>query len=292
MTDGRRRCQPRAAVGMDRRTSIDFLECHGVTDWQKIADSGFELPPGAGVDGLAAELSDALADPDPRLRDGAAYAVMATWIERGVLDQKLADLGDAMAARFSDPRIQARTFAALVLGWIIERGRFDYAWVSAFAYWYLAEDDLRGFDPELGWLHAVAHVADLLGVLGPDRRVRPEEMLELGARRMLADTDHVWRDAEEDRLARAIALTLTRPDLTAEQSTGWLRLIDEKFSHGEPGPVPAYASNSIRTLRLLYVLADRGVRAKPDAQPAPMTYQAEITRGLVSSMAPVTWFSG
>lgn len=263
-----------------------------MTDWQKVADAGFELPPGADVDDLAAELSDALADPDPRLRDGTAYAVMATWIERGVLDQKLADLGDQMAARFSDSRIQARTFAALVLCWIIARGGFDHAWVSAFADWYPAEEDLRGFDPELGWLHAVAHGADLLGVLGRDRRVRPEQMLELAARRMLADTDYVWRDAEEDRLGCALALTLTRPDLTAEQSTGWIDLIDEKFSHGEPGPVPAYASNSIRTLRLLYVLADRGVRSEPDAQPAPLAHRTEITQRLASSMAPVTWFSG
>ena len=263
-----------------------------MTDWQKIADGGFELPPGADVDDLAAELSDALADPDPRLRDGTAYAVMATWVERGFLDQKLADLGDEMAGRFNDQRIQARTFAALVLCWIVERGGFDYAWASAFADWYSAEDDLRGFDPELGWLHAVAHGADLLGVLGRDRRVRPEQMLELGARRMLADTDYVWRDAEEDRLGHAIALTLTRPDLTAEQSTEWLDLIDEKFSRGEPGPMPAYASNSIRTLRLLYVLADRGVRAEPDAEPQPLTHRAEITKRLANSMAPVSWFSG
>jgi hypothetical protein len=263
-----------------------------VTDWAKIADSDFELPPGADVDDLVAELSEALADPDPGIRDGTAYAVMATWIERGVLDPKLAGLGDEMAARFGDPRIQARSFAALVLCWIVERGGFDYAWLSAFEDWYPAEDDLRGFDPELGWLHAVAHGADLLGLFGRDRRVRPEQILELAARRMLADTDYVWRDAEDDRLGRAIALTLTRPDLTAEQSTGWLDLIDEKFSHGEPGPMPAYASNSIRTLRLLYVLADRGVRAEQDAQPAALTHRAEITKRLASSMAPVTWFSG
>ncbi len=263
-----------------------------MTDWQDIANAGFELPPGAAVEDLAAELSEALADPDPRLRDGTAYAVMRTWIERGVLDDLLASLGDQMAARLRDPRIQARTFAALVLCWIIERGGFDGAWVSAFADWYPGEDDLRGFDPELGWLHAVAHGADLLGLLGLDQRVQPELMLDLAARRMLADTDYVWRDAEDDRLGCAIALTLSRPGLTAEQSTAWLGLIDEKFSTGEPGPVPAYASNSIRTLRLLYVLADRGVRAHPGGQPTPLTHAVAVKRRLAAALAPVTWFSG
>jgi hypothetical protein len=263
-----------------------------VTDWQEISDTGFELPPGANVDDLAAELSEALADPDPRLRDGTAYAVMRTWIKRGVLDDQLARLGDQMAARFTDSRIQARTFAALVLSWIIERGGFDLAWVSAFADWYPAEDDLRGFDPDLGWLHAVAHGADLLGVLGRDHRIQPDQMLELAARRMVADTGYVWRDAEDDRLGCAIALTLSRPDVTAEQSTAWLGAIDKRFSQGEPGPVPAYASNSIRTLRMLYMLADRGVRADPSGQPAPLTHALAVKERLVSSLAPVTWFSG
>lgn len=171
-----------------------------MTDWQAIADADFDLPAGVDLPTLAGELSEALADPDPDVRDGPAYAVLARWIKRGVLDGQLSAMGDEMAARFADPRIQARTFAALVLCWIIERGAFDEAWLAAFQRWYLAEDDLRGYDAEVGWLHAVAHGADLLGLLGQDERVQPEQMLELAARRMLADTHYVWRDAEEDRL--------------------------------------------------------------------------------------------
>src|ERR1700744_4909746 len=96
-----------------------------MTDWQKIVDADFEPPAGADLDRLTAELSAALASPDPGIRDGTAYAVMATWIERGVLDQWLAGLGNEMAARFRNPRIEARSFAALVLCWIVDRGGFD-----------------------------------------------------------------------------------------------------------------------------------------------------------------------
>jgi hypothetical protein len=263
-----------------------------VTDWQAIAAADFAPPPGADPAELAGELSGALADADPLIRDGAAYAVLATWIERGFLDGQLSALGAEMAARFADSRVQARTFAALVLCWIIERGGFDEAWVRAFERWYPAEHDLRGFDPRLGWLHAVAHGADLLGLLGRDERVPAERMLGLAARRMLADTDYVWRDAEEDRLGRAIALTLSRPDLTTQQSVGWLDPIDEEFSHGEPGPVPAFASNSIRTLRMLYLLADRGVRSKAGAQPMPLANATVIKERLAKSLAVVSWFSG
>jgi Protein of unknown function (DUF2785) len=175
-----------------------------VADWQKIADAGFAVPAGANPDSLAAELAEALADPDPRIRDGAAYATLATWIENGTHDAQLAWLGGQMAARLSDPRIQARAFAPLVLGWVAGRGSFDESWVREFERWYPAETDLRGYDDQLGWLHAVAHGADLVGVLGTDRRIRPERTLELAARRLIADTEYMWRDQEDDRLGYAI----------------------------------------------------------------------------------------
>jgi hypothetical protein len=263
-----------------------------VTDWDQIAAAGFAVPAEADVDALAADLAEALADPDPRVRDGAAYAVLATWIERGVLDRQLTWLGHTMAARLTDPRIQARTFAALVLAWVIERGTYDEAWTRAFADWYPAETDLRGHDTKLGWLHAVAHGADLLGVLGRDPRVRPEWMLELGARRMLADTQYVWRDQEDDRLGYAMALILARPHLTIAHSTNWLSLIDQKFATAEPGPVPPYASNTIRTLRMVYLLADRGVRAEEGAPPQQLAHRDKVISQLAKSLAAVSWFAG
>jgi hypothetical protein len=263
-----------------------------VTDWQKIADSDFAVPPGADRDELAAGLFAALADPDPEVRDGAAYAVLFTWLRRGELASQLGWLGIHAAARFGEPQIQARTFAPLVLAGVVEAGAFDESWVRAFEDWYAAETDLRGHDPGLGWLHAVAHGADLLGTLGCDQRVQPERMLALAAARMLADTSFVWRDQEDDRLAHAIALVLTRPGISAEQSTGWLAAVDEKFSAGEPGPVPPCASNTMRTLRLLYLLADRGVRAGPGAAPEPLTHRDEVKARLARTLAAVTWFAG
>jgi Protein of unknown function (DUF2785) len=263
-----------------------------VSSWQEIADADFAVPGSADLDGLAAELAEALADPDPGVRDGPAYAVLATWLRRGVLDQQLASLGEAMMARFSDRRIQARTFAPLVLAWVVERGGFDNRWVQAFQHWYPAETDVRGYDDALGWLHAVAHGADLLGVLGRHEQVVPEEMLTLAARRMLADTEYVWRDQEDDRLAYAIAQTLGRSELTVPQSTSWLDLIDERFATAEPGPVPAFASNSMRTLRMLYLLADRGVRAAPGDPAEPLPHGEELKQRLARTLSTVAWFAG
>jgi hypothetical protein len=78
-----------------------------VADWRQIADAGFAVPTGADLYSLAAEMAEALADPDPRIRDGAAYATPAAGIKNGTFDAQLAWLGGQMAARLSDPRIQA-----------------------------------------------------------------------------------------------------------------------------------------------------------------------------------------
>ncbi|MFD0351171.1 hypothetical protein ACFQ0M_44300 [Kitasatospora aburaviensis] len=81
-------------------------------DWNRIEAADCAVPTDLPTDALVGELSRALADPDPLVRDGAAYTVLSTWIERGVVDRprRLA-LGDEMAARFDDPEVQARTFA-------------------------------------------------------------------------------------------------------------------------------------------------------------------------------------
>ncbi len=116
-----------------------------------------------------------------------------------------------------------------MLSWVIGRGALDQGWVQAFERWYPAEADLGGYDERLGWLHAVAHGADLIGVLGADQRVRPERLLA------------------------------------------------------------PYASNTMRTLQMLYVLADRGVRAGPDDAVRPLTHRDEVLARLAKSLATVAW---
>ena len=236
-----------------------------MTDWQEIIDADFAVPAGIPLADLVAELSEALRSPDPVLRDEQAATVLAHWVPE--LDERGRErLGDELAARFRDPEIQARTFAPLLLAVVVAHGSFRPEWVEAFASWYRSETDLRGYDAELGWLHAVAHGADLLRVLGLDENVSPPAMIDLAVDRMLAPTDFVWADQEDDRLAYALAMTLTRPSLTEAQALGWLDRIAAAFAEGEPGPVPAFASNTMRTLRTLYMLVDRGVRPRrPDA---------------------------
>ncbi|MEU7021751.1 DUF2785 domain-containing protein [Streptomyces sp. NPDC046203] len=247
-------------------------------DWNSIEAADYAVPGDRPLNNLVDELSRALADPDPAIRDGAPYGVLATWIERGTIGpERRLELGDEMAARFADPRTEARTFAPLVLDMLVGAGDFKADWVDAFARWYPAEADLRGHDETLGWLHAVAHGADLLASFGLHPEVTPTRMLDLAAARLTAPTDHVYDQFEDDRLARAIGRVLTRADLSADDSTGWLDAIADRFGSDRVStPVPAHISNCLRTLRQLYVLADRGVRATFDSPAVPLRHGAAV----------------
>jgi hypothetical protein len=55
----------------------------------------------------------------------------------------------------------------------------------------------------------------------------------------------VFADQEDDRLGFAIGQTLTRDELSEAETVRWLDPIAAEFAAGEPGPVPAFASNTM-----------------------------------------------
>src|SRR5450432_3682410 len=147
-------------------------------------------------DDLAA-LVDDLRSPDPRVRDDGAYGTLASRVAEGRADEHLITLGDAGAALLGDPTIQARSFGALLLAALVERvntlssgiprsGDADdvrpidvVRWLATFLTWYSGEQDLRGHDQTLGWLHALAHGADTLEAFGGSSLLNASEELML-----------------------------------------------------------------------------------------------------------------
>ncbi len=258
-----------------------------MTDWPAIIALDFAVPAGRAPREFLGELFDALGSPDPVLRDDQAYPVLATWIISGKLDDDLAAIGERSIAQFGHPELQARTFAALIGVVVVDRDAktslLDAAtvlrWRDQFARWWLAETDLRGWDGELGWLHAAAHGADLAGAFGLSPRLDSGELVSLlqtTAARLLTPTDHVFAHQEDDRIALALASMLSRPEFSADQATAWLDPIGGYFDAAQPGPVPAPAINTMRTLRSLYVMADRGFRLGPDSDPIAVPHRTQL----------------
>ncbi len=192
-----------------------------MTDWRTVLGESPHIPADLDLDGTVAALTELLHSPDPALRDEFACTTLIrllTFLDSGQRRR----LGEALLPLFDDAEVQARTFAPLILAALVRRGEFQPAWLERFEAWYPAESDLRGYDAKLGWLHAVAHGADLLGAFGRCELVEPASMLYLATKRLLAKTDYVLRDQEDDRLAYAIALTLARAELSEAESVAWL----------------------------------------------------------------------
>lgn len=263
-----------------------------MTDWPTVIAADFAVPEGHALVELVDELFDALCSPDPALRDEQAYPILTAWIMAGYLDDQLSSLGERAVRLLAHSQIQARTFGALILAALVHRDTASdvldtqtlLRWTDAFADWWLAETDLRGWDDQLGWLHAVAHGADVVGELGLSPRLGGDNLarlLDLARARLLAPTGYVFAHQEDDRVALAMATVLARSELTSVAATSWIDDVRSYFEASRPGPVPAPAANTMRTLRSLYLMVDRGFRPDPeqDDQLVP-PHRAEILTAL------------
>ncbi|RNI21595.1 DUF2785 domain-containing protein [Flexivirga caeni] len=184
-----------------------------------------------------------LASPDPATRDDGAFAALADAISGGNLTTAQRRwLGDRMVERLSHPDAFARSFAPLIFAvlagsWPAGDGGWPSEWSDAVLAWWPAETDLRGYDGELGWIHAVAHGADAIGTFGLAGLVPADRLLAVIAERLTAHTEFVWHDQEDDRVAGAVcAILLGDPNAGPEPL---LDPVADLFAGGEPGPVPA-----------------------------------------------------
>jgi hypothetical protein len=252
-----------------------------ILDWASVVRDDMAVPGDRPIEESVAELVAMMRDPDPAIRDDIAYPVLATWVIRGDLDGRLGDLGDEMAAAHAHSEIQARTFATLILGAVIRRDAVTGEltddrvghWRRTFGAWFIDETDLRGWDEQLGWLHAVAHGADTVRALAMSPRLGPDDLRDLArlwADRLLRPTPYRFSQAEDARTAYAMATLLCRHELA--DPIGWLEPLHAAIEAGPPGPTPTWAANTIETLTSLYVCVQRGInRYDPATQESTST---------------------
>ena len=202
--------------------------------WDQVQATGFEVPSDRPLDDLTAELTTMLGSTRPEVRDGTAFPALATWIDRGIYDDLLIGLGDGMVAGLAvglgesgTDTVFRRSFSALILAACIERdnerhllpGAKILEWGDRAATWFLAEKDSRGWVPDKGWAHAVAHGADTIGALGESPHLAGPEhalLLDILAERVLLQpADQPLAAGEPDRIAAAVMQILRRNTLGA-----------------------------------------------------------------------------
>jgi Protein of unknown function (DUF2785) len=211
--------------------------------WESVLTSGCEVPEGYALDDLAIQLTTMLGDTNPEIRDGIAYPVLATWITRGVFDPLLAGLGDGMVAGLTvglgesgTDSVFRRSFSALILAECVRRDNQQglvppetmLSWGDAVSSWIVRERDLRGFVPEKGWAHAIAHGADALRFIAQCLYFGVNELtviLDVIGDRVLSPVEAVWVDGEVDRFASATLALWSRDVVPTKVIIPWINRI-------------------------------------------------------------------
>lgn len=245
--------------------------------WQQVVADGLRVPQQRPLGDMTVELTAMLGDPDPEVRDGVAFPMLATWIDAGVYDDLLLGLGDGMSVGLDqglggtdDDSIFIRSFSAAVLAECIDRDNVAglvppdtvLRWGDALATWVLRERDLRGFVPGKGWAHAVAHAADGIAALARSPKLGRNELtvlLDVVADRLLMPTEEFFVAGEVDRLALAVMQVLRREVLPLPLLEPWVARLaagaePQGDIHHHPYHVAGNVQGFLRSLQLQLAL--------------------------------------
>ncbi|MGE5251618.1 MAG: DUF2785 domain-containing protein [Bacteroidota bacterium] len=251
--------------------------------WLQIRQNEFAFPEGHDLPALTEELLGYLGSVDPELRDTIAYETFATWLAHGLYspDQLRAyalrlqlNLQEGLGEPESDG-LFLRSFSVLCLAEIVNNdGQYPFLdadevrnILSKGLAYLEAEADPRGYVPEKGWGHALAHTADLLFVLARSHHLHADDLariLNAIAAKLVNSTNWIYVHGEDDRLARAALTVFERDLLDAATLEAWLRALT---SPGEEGWKEAWADegraaaffntrNFLRSVALRVINAD------------------------------------
>ena len=221
---------PASAAAPDCRDTVAAFEF-----WRPVREQAEQTM--AAADELAPELVGCLASPDPELRDTIAYELFTRWLRGETLSNDTrALLLKALETRLADTggnAVLARSFAALVLAELMRSDAVrpfmtdaDRESLLTLASAALAgESDYRGLDGEVGWVHPVAHMADLLWrfALHPATSADQARVLLDAVSAKVAPPGVSYSFNEGDRLARVVATIVRRELLPPAEVAAWLR---------------------------------------------------------------------
>lgn len=222
--------------------------------WLAIRENTFNFPQGQDLLMLTEELFGYLGSLDPELRDTIAYETFANWLEQGLYspDQLRAyslrlqlNLQEGLGEPESDT-LFLRAFSVLCLAEIVHYDNQhpfldpdEVGNILSKGLAYLeAEADPRGYVPEKGWGHALAHTSDLLFVLARSPHLHSGDLgrlLDGIAARLVNSSNWIYVHGEDDRLVRAVVTVFERDLLDAAALKDWLAALTRPGEEGWRG---------------------------------------------------------
>jgi len=266
--------------------------------WRDLAANRFAVPEGQPVDALARAASSLLASPDPELRDEIGYSALATWIYRdgrvseatvrALMADWIRNLSVGVGEAGTDT-VFRRSFSALALALIVARDnqspwleRAEVARLVEAALAYLAaERDVRGFEAQKGWMHSVAHTADLLKFLARSRHleVADQQRILTAIAAKLDAVDAPLTHGEDERLARVPVSIAARDDFDQAAFGSWLKAVATPRTVNPPTPASiAAGENRKHVIVSLHALLTTDPRDTPGLAAARDLVRAVLPR--------------
>jgi Protein of unknown function (DUF2785) len=245
------------------------------SEFQALKASGWTFADRTRRDDFLLALADCTGATDPEYRDLLAFEAMQSLVRKGDVDaatlSRLADILEKQLAE-PDPSGVRRPFAALNLAEIARADRVAAfmpherrkAMLAASTGYMRAITDYRGFDPKVGYRHAVAHAADLLMQWSLNPALDKDDLIQIrdAVGVQVAPLTTAYVTGESERLARPIFFVAQRGLLSAEDWNLWFAGLSEPGAlqswgnyHLNPAAI-ARRHNAQAFLMAVYVSAD------------------------------------
>ena len=185
---------------------------------------------------LALQLLSCLGSPNPELRDRIGFEVFTYWLRNEQLStETIRDLLNALTENLqqsAQAESLRRSFSALILSEILRADNLSQfmnkeertALLAITVITLSAETDYRGLVENIGWVHPIAHMADMLWRFTLHSAFDEEQArLVLEAVLSKARTSAAsYAFNEGDRLARSVAVLIARETLPSSEIINWL----------------------------------------------------------------------
>jgi hypothetical protein len=226
------------------------------TFFRGIVQNNYAAPSNFSADEVTTVLMECLASPDSELRDTYGFEILSRWIRRGVLKTDslkrmiatlTPNLKIGIGERGTDSAFR-RTFSALILSELVRQDNLTpyleqkevKTLLEAGVTYLTTEQDLRGFDKQFGYVHGVAHGADVLFRLASSKQLEKADLTQIleAVRSKVAPLgENSYAYGEDERLARVVIAVLARGMFNV---TEWSEYINKIMS-----PAPFSSWNEI-----------------------------------------------
>jgi hypothetical protein len=208
-----------------------------------ISDNDYKLKEHESINDYVNLMLKYIGDSDPELRDDLIYSTFANWIEGECYftDEELKSLLNTLLSNDFifykigskvDDSVLRRSFSVLLINPILCR-HLDKEFLDEemilktkdyLIKYFIQEKDLRGYDKEKGWVHAIAHTADGLCVLAECKEITEnicEEIMTAIENKML-EGEEVFSFQEDERIVTIIYCIISNKLLSKQYICDWI----------------------------------------------------------------------